>query len=204
MLNKNFQPPLENNIHINNTSNNEQLLNVAFHFSPVGLLVVAKIRTISFYNKAFADMFGYESDELIDRSLDCLYPSLTEFEHTGNRAAAVMRETGLYSDERIMRHKTGRLFWCYASGQAIDKADPLQSATWVFQDISLRRPVSRELTVREREVAQFLVLGQSSKEIGRQLGISQRTVEAHKERLMQKLSAKSTGELVAKLIGRYL
>lgn len=45
------------------------------------------------------------------------------------------------------------------------------------------------LTLREREVMLLAVAGHSNKEIGRRLGISHRTVEIHKGRIMQKTGA---------------
>ena len=58
-----------------------------------------------------------------------------------------------------------------------------------------------DLTAREREIAQHLVTGCTSKQIARLLELSPRTVEAHRSRLMKKLGASSHGELVARLIG---
>ena len=54
---------------------------------------------------------------------------------------------------------------------------------------------------REREIARQLMTGSTSKQIARVLGISPRTVEAHRARLMKKLGASNHGELVARLIG---
>jgi DNA-binding CsgD family transcriptional regulator len=62
--------------------------------------------------------------------------------------------------------------------------------------------VTAELTAREREIAQFLVMGKSSKEIGKLLDIGYRTVEAHRARLMRKFDVSSSNELVAKLVGQ--
>ncbi|NLY64451.1 MAG: helix-turn-helix transcriptional regulator, partial [Alcaligenaceae bacterium] len=70
-----------------------------------------------------------------------------------------------------------------------------------FEDISEKRQITTELTTREREIAQFLVAGKSSKEIGKLLGIGYRTVDAHRARLMRKFKVGSSNELVAKLIG---
>lgn len=52
------------------------------------------------------------------------------------------------------------------------------------------------LSLREREVLEFVVAGQSSKEIARALDISPKTVEAHRARLMAKLGTKSAKDLV--------
>jgi DNA-binding NarL/FixJ family response regulator len=61
--------------------------------------------------------------------------------------------------------------------------------------------MTAEFTTREREIAQFLVTGKTSKDIARQLGISHRTIEAHRARLMKKLNASTPGEMIARLAG---
>ncbi|WP_343212403.1 LuxR C-terminal-related transcriptional regulator [Advenella alkanexedens] len=173
---------------------------LAFDMAPVGLLV-SRNRYVQSCNRAFSNMFGYASEALKGKSLITLYPSATEFEHIGDRALMVMRSEGRYSDDRIMKRNNGQLFWCHVSGQAINRNDPFSAAVWVFEDISEKRQITTELTAREREIAQFLVAGKSSKEIGKLLGIGYRTVDAHRARLMRKFKVTSSNELVAKLIG---
>lgn len=53
------------------------------------------------------------------------------------------------------------------------------------------------LTPREREVLEHVVAGRQNKEIARLLKISYRTVELHRTRMMEKMSARSLPELVA-------
>jgi len=52
------------------------------------------------------------------------------------------------------------------------------------------------LTPREREVLAQIAAGASNKEAGRQLGISPRTIEVHRARIMEKLGAKNAADLV--------
>ena len=52
------------------------------------------------------------------------------------------------------------------------------------------------LTPREREVLQLITNGQSNKEAGRLLGISPRTIEVHRARVMEKLGARNTADLL--------
>ncbi len=52
------------------------------------------------------------------------------------------------------------------------------------------------LTQREREVFDLLLLGGTSVEMGRQLFISARTVETHRARILHKLGARTTVDLV--------
>jgi DNA-binding CsgD family transcriptional regulator len=52
------------------------------------------------------------------------------------------------------------------------------------------------LTGRQREVLQLVAEGRSAREIGAVLGISSRTVETHKYRIMDELGVTTTAELV--------
>ena len=53
-----------------------------------------------------------------------------------------------------------------------------------------------QLTPREREVLHLISNGQSNKEAGRELGISPRTIEVHRARVMEKLGARNTADLM--------
>jgi DNA-binding CsgD family transcriptional regulator len=52
------------------------------------------------------------------------------------------------------------------------------------------------LTPREREVLAQVIAGASNKAAGRKLRISPRTIEVHRARIMDKLGAKNTADLV--------
>ena len=53
------------------------------------------------------------------------------------------------------------------------------------------------LTPREREVFGLVVRGRLNKQIGHELGTSERTVKAHRHSIMQKFEVKSLAELVS-------
>lgn len=177
---------------------------LAFDLAPVGL-ALSRQRTMVDCNQALCEMFGTTRDQLVGQSFRILYPSADEYERTGARIEPIIkRGASTYADERIMQRVDGRLkgetFWCHVTGRALNPADPHAAGIWTFEDLSARRPVGAALTPREREVAACLMDGLTSKEIGKQLGISHRTVEIHRARLMRKYQAHSTPDLVHRLI----
>ena len=53
------------------------------------------------------------------------------------------------------------------------------------------------LTPRERQVFEYVVQGQINKQIARQLGATERTIKAHRHRVMEKMGVQSLAELVS-------
>lgn len=171
-----------------------------FQQAPVGMCI-SHNRIIQACNLALGKMFGYVPADLVGQSFLVLYPTPDEFERTGARIVPIMNSKGRYSDERIMKRQDKELFWCHVSGRALQAHDALGSGIWTFDDLSEKRPVSAHLTAREREIAALLVEGNTSKEIARDIGLSPRTVEMHRAKLMRKFSASTSSELVHRLMG---
>jgi PAS domain S-box-containing protein len=178
----------------------------AFDLAPVGL-VLSRQRLMVDCNRELLAMFRAEREQLIGRSFEILYPTADEFERTGLRIAAQLDAAGRYADERVMRRlagagsaRDGELFWCHVSGRALDPAQPHAAGIWAFEDLSSKRALKFELTPREREIAALLIEGLTSKGVGRRLGISPRTVDVYRARLMRKTGAATTPELVKRLL----
>ena len=172
---------------------------VAFNLAPVGL-VLSRNRAIVDCNQQLCEMFGASHEVLVGQSFQVLYPSADEYERLGARMAPILNAKGSYADDRIMKRANGDVFWCHVTGRALNREEPHESGIWSFEDLSSQRPVKAELTAREREVAARLLDGMTSKEIGKALGISHRTVEIYRARLMRKYKASTTGDLVHKLM----
>ena len=175
----------------------------AFDLAPIGL-VLSRNRLMVDCNRQVLEMFGAEREQLVGQSFEVLYPTHEEFERTGQRIVASLDAQGWYADERVMKRvdgpKRGELFWCHVSGRALDPSQPHAAGIWAFEDLSSRRALKLDLTAREREIAALLIEGLTSKGIGRKLDISPRTVDVYRARLMRKVGAATTPELVHKLL----
>lgn len=176
---------------------------IAFEQAPVGL-VLSRHRLMIDCNRELLAMFGAGREQIVGRSFEVLYPTADEYQRTGERIVAQLDEQGRYADERVMKrvggHRAGELFWCHVVGRALDPRQPHAAGIWSFEDLSSRRVLKVEFTPREREIAAMLVDGATSKQIGRQLGISPRTVDVYRSRLMRKLGASTLAELVGRLL----
>jgi two-component system response regulator FixJ len=79
--------------------------------------------------------------------------------------------------------------------EALLSAVKVALASGGSSDPALRRRLG-QLSAREREVLDCLVLGDANKIIARKLGISDRTVEVYRAKVMSKMEAESFAELV--------
>ena len=176
---------------------------IAFDMAPIGL-VLSRQRQILDCNQQLLAMFGAQRDQLLGQSFEVLYPSTVEFERTGARIAASLDAQGCYADERVMKRLDGpaggELFWCHVSGRTLDPLLPHAEGIWAFEDLSSKRKLKVVFTAREREIAALLIDGLTSKQIGKRLVISPRTVDVYRARLMRKVGAATTPELVNKLL----
>jgi two-component system response regulator FixJ len=90
----------------------------------------------------------------------------------------------------------GRMLAAVADAQAISHANAQPGRRRNDREAEEATARLAALTAREREVLSALVAGKSNKVIARDLGLSPRTVEAHRAALMDRLSVKSLAEAI--------
>lgn len=86
-------------------------------------------------NPRMNEIFGYNSDELIDKSVRILYTSEKSFNEVGELYKGVIGD-GYYKHEREMLCKNGKTIWCAISGRKIRSNLGEMASVWVVQDIS--------------------------------------------------------------------
>jgi FixJ family two-component response regulator len=77
-----------------------------------------------------------------------------------------------------------------------------QRASPKAEPSSLNFPRWETLTRREREVLEQIAAGLSNKDAGRVLGISHRTIEVHRTKLLRKLGVRNSTELLVSALKR--
>ena len=53
------------------------------------------------------------------------------------------------------------------------------------------------LTPRERQVFELVIRGKTNKQVGNALGATERTIKAHRHKVMEKMQVRSLAELVS-------
>jgi len=155
-------------------------------------------RIIRDCNEAFADLFERKRDEIIDRSFARLYPRVSDFVRIGEMWSVHLSGSRRYYDERIMKTAGGRRFWCAVNGRSRTPDNPFAEAIYCFQPMI--RPVDDDhpsLSERRRQILSMVAQGKTNSEIGLELALSKRTVEAHRARIMRKIGVRNTAELIA-------
>jgi DNA-binding CsgD family transcriptional regulator len=173
-----------------------------FRHLPVAV-IVARERIMVDCNSRALKMFRAKRSDIVDESFSVLYPQQKDFATTGHRLAPLIAKRAMFSDDRIMRRIDGSHFWVTVCGFGYNPKRPFELAIWTFTDSSenLKQPqVASTLTERERDVAAFLVHGMTSKEIGKELNISPRTVDIHRASLLRKYRVKATPDLISRLL----
>lgn len=161
-------------------------------------MVYAAYRIIRDCNEAFAQLFGFQRADLINQSFSKLYPRIADFVRTGQMWRQNLNGGQVYYDERIMAAADGRRFWARVHGRSRNEADPFAEALYCFEPLS--RPVSREaalLTDRQRQILALVAQGKTNAAIAEETGLSQRTVESHRARLMRSIGVRNSAELMA-------
>ena len=161
-------------------------------------LVFAQHRIIKECNIEFATIFGFTPKELHNTSFHLLYPKFMDFVRTGEMWKSNFAGGVTYYDERIMRRADKSEFWCQVRGRSMSPGDPFARALYCFEPLHRPlRPNSEQLTDRQKQIITLVAQGKTNAQIAKEIGLSKRTVEAHRARTMKAIGVKNSAELVA-------
>jgi PAS domain S-box-containing protein len=176
----------------------DNLTQLAFDSAPIGV-VLTENRIIRTCNTMFCKMTGFRMGDLVDQSCRILYSSEAEFDRVRDIGIQALSKGEPYSDLRLLLCSNGEVVWCRFRANALDRNDPLARTVLTFARLQETAQFPT-LTKRERDVVLGLRSGRTSKHIAAELGLSTRTIEDVRARLLKKFQAATTHEVVAKFI----
>ena len=110
-------------------------------------IVFVKQRVLVRCNHRYAEIFGHaHPDDVIGASSLSIYPSERDFKQLGAAAYPVLATGRHYKTERLMRRRTGELFWASLTGRMIDPQDTAAGSIWIVDDVDERKRAEVELS----------------------------------------------------------
>lgn len=172
---------------------------LAFEHAPVGL-VLSENRIIRCCNVKFASLLGYTRTEIEGQSFRMFYGSDEEFENIRDVGIDVLKANGDYSDERLFRRRDGASVWCRFRAHSLTPETPLRRIILSYAPIA-QTPSTAHLSKRERQVLGLMSQSKTSKEIARELGLSPRTIDDVRARLIKRYGVKRCVDLLRRMKG---
>ncbi len=115
-------------------------------------IVYIKDRKILEFNQTFAEIFGYEREELLHQDVRLLFVNDSEYDLVGKKAYSMIDEQGSYASEQRFQKKDGTVFWVFYGAKAIIPNQSADGTIWVVNDISEQKN-AEALLIAERNKA---------------------------------------------------
>lgn len=176
---------------------------VAFECAPISMLILRE-QTIVTTNRALCAMFGIAADALIGERFGVLFPANDELDDLYSVILKAVSRVGEYRGHLLARRCDAAAgdpaFLCQVNVQYLSLDNVHRLLICSMHNLSQVAQEHSDLTPRERDVALLLRKRYTAKEIGKCLGISHRTVEVHRSKLMRKYGVHTVAELLQQLL----
>jgi PAS domain S-box-containing protein len=119
-------------------------LEVILQSALVGICYISG-RRHQWVNNKFAEMMGYEPEELIGQQTLIHFPDEKSWQTIGQLAYPVIARGQSFSIDWQMKRKDGSIFWAELFGKAVDDLDIAKGTIWTYLDITKRKQAEEEI-----------------------------------------------------------
>ncbi|MDP4266696.1 MAG: response regulator [Bacteroidota bacterium] len=175
----------------------ENEINNDFNNTQSGIFILNDLKIIR-VNRKFTAITGYELDDFINCTIteiivpECRSAIFEKIEKILLGAIPVI------DTETKIRTKSNRIksILLYAFKRHINKNEVIWCSITEVKKENQKGQISVNITNREKEILRLVSEGLNNVEIGKNLNISKRTVDKHRETLLYKTNTKNTAELM--------
>ena len=115
-----------------------------FDNAPFGICFTFE-RKIIRYNRAFADIFGFESESGFGEPGRVLYPSEQVYVDVGRQAGPLLAKNLPFEHELLMQRQDGSTFWANLKAYVANPEQPSIGTVWLVQDRSAFKAAQAEI-----------------------------------------------------------
>ena len=112
--------------------------------SPMAIAHITKRHIVS-TNPAMGELFGYAQEAMVGMSTRAIYADEETYERIAGLFLPVLARGEVYQGEHLYVDAQGRQFWCSVRGKALDAAEPMAGAIWMYEDVTDRRLAEQAL-----------------------------------------------------------
>ena len=127
-----------------------------FDNAAVGILF-ARDRMVQRCNRRLAEIFGYQPEELAERSTRVFYLNEADYQHHSAAVNPVVTSGGTHISEYRVRHKDGHAFWVRATGRQVASQSDSVDLIWIVEDVTERHQAEEALLHAHDELEQRVV-----------------------------------------------
>jgi diguanylate cyclase (GGDEF)-like protein/PAS domain S-box-containing protein len=143
-------------------------------------ILFTKNRRIMRYNRGFAEMFGFGSEEALGMHTRPLYASERAYLDMGEAAYPLLAQGKPFHVETELLRKDGSTLWAHVIGYLINADDPEQGTIWIVADRSRHKRDEeslRDALLENQAILDSAVLGIAVVENGRTLHCNRKMEE---------------------------
>ncbi len=138
---------------------NEQLASI-LSATPLGIFQMRN-NVITWVNRPFATMLGYEENQLVGKDTHTLVPGAGEYEQLMRDLSISHKGMGQAMAECALLKSEGKTVACQMQVQALDPNDIAKGGTFVITDITARKKLTDALKASEARYREMLANTQS-------------------------------------------
>jgi diguanylate cyclase (GGDEF)-like protein/PAS domain S-box-containing protein len=124
-----------------------------FDNAAVGILF-ARDRMVQRCNRRLAEIFGYQTEELVGRSVRVFYLNEADYQHHGALVYPVVLGGATHIGEIRVRHQDGHAFWVRVTGRRVVSQSDCVDLIWLFEDVTERHQAEEALLRAHEELEQ--------------------------------------------------
>jgi diguanylate cyclase (GGDEF)-like protein/PAS domain S-box-containing protein len=143
-------------------------------------ILFTKNRTITRYNRGFAEMFGYGDEEVLGMHARALYASDAAYAEVGEAADLLLEQSKPFQAETELVRKDGTPMWTQLIGYVVNPDDPSQGTIWIIEDRTRHKQDEQSLRnalLENQAILDSAVLGIAVVEKGRMLRCNRKMEE---------------------------
>ena len=100
-------------------------------------IIFTKDRAFQHANRAFEDLFGWPTGELVGQPGLTVWGSPEEYAEAGAVVGPVLAQGKPVELERLMKRRDGTRIWCRIQARPVDPVNPMTGGTiWIIEDVT--------------------------------------------------------------------